>query len=449
VDDTKGLASNSDYESFSEYATPPPETRSTDPTSFFSTPADDVQTVADSKHTPIQPVTNVAAHAIGERGHSPSVIPPLTNSFDHGVWEKQAVSNTSDLSHEALHLLSSSNPLTIDGILNKSVSESTHREINQSDTHREESTPIPPIYSDRPVWPLTDPAEALLLRHFVQNLAIWVRSYRNSFAVPLDHRADDPCQLDLCDPKQHFQVDVPRRAGSCRILLNAIFALSARHLCRVGRHHDTLASNRYHDECLKYLIPMLNDTATVSDESLFAATIILRVLEEIDGKLTATSWMGKCINHSLAPELDSQGHRLGIQIFVGARDPLSGGLSEAAFWVGLRQEIYTAMMNHQSTQLNLEHISIDRSFGFTSDYGWSNRAIVHCADVLNCCFGDSGISIRHWEELKQYGERWQESLPSSFTPIYYRAPDRSGREAFPEIWYSLSCHSQFKMCQLL
>lgn len=30
---------------------------------------------------------------------------------------------------------------------------------------------------------------------------------------------------------------------------------------------------------------MLNDTATVTDESLFAATIILRVLEEMDGKL--------------------------------------------------------------------------------------------------------------------------------------------------------------------
>lgn len=34
--------------------------------------------------------------------------------------------------------------------------------------------PSPPIYLDRPIWPLTDPAEALLLRHFVQNLAIWV-----------------------------------------------------------------------------------------------------------------------------------------------------------------------------------------------------------------------------------------------------------------------------------
>ena len=31
---------------------------------------------------------------------------------------------------------------------------------------------------------------------------------------------------------------------------------------------------------------MLNDTATVADESLFAATIILRVLEEIDSKFS-------------------------------------------------------------------------------------------------------------------------------------------------------------------
>lgn len=30
------------------------------------------------------------------------------------------------------------------------------------------------IYLDKPVWPLRDPAEALLLRHYVQNLAIWV-----------------------------------------------------------------------------------------------------------------------------------------------------------------------------------------------------------------------------------------------------------------------------------
>jgi hypothetical protein len=33
---------------------------------------------------------------------------------------------------------------------------------------------LPSIYLSTPVWPLTDPSEAALLRHFVQNLAIWV-----------------------------------------------------------------------------------------------------------------------------------------------------------------------------------------------------------------------------------------------------------------------------------
>jgi hypothetical protein len=152
--------------------------------------------------------------------------------------------------------------------------------------------------------------------------------------------------------------------------------------------------------------------------------------------------------YSLATELDSQCHRLGIQVFVSARDPMSGGLSEAAFWVGLRQEIYSALMKHQSTQLNLDHCSIDHSLGPTDDYGWANRAIIHCADVLNCCFGEAGVAMRRWEELKLYEEQWEQENPASFTPMYYRAPDRSKREAFPEIWYSHGCYSRFSRSQL-
>jgi hypothetical protein len=33
---------------------------------------------------------------------------------------------------------------------------------------------LPSIYLEKPIWPLKDPTEALLLRHYVQNLAIWV-----------------------------------------------------------------------------------------------------------------------------------------------------------------------------------------------------------------------------------------------------------------------------------
>lgn len=37
-----------------------------------------------------------------------------------------------------------------------------------------EQSAAPTIYLDKPIWPLKDPEEALLLRHFVQKLAIWV-----------------------------------------------------------------------------------------------------------------------------------------------------------------------------------------------------------------------------------------------------------------------------------
>ncbi|KIN05899.1 hypothetical protein OIDMADRAFT_113285 [Oidiodendron maius Zn] len=298
--------------------------------------------------------------------------------------------------------------LSIDELIDQRATRSSHQHGHQAynQGHSASNLTIPAIYSDTPIWPLTDPSEALLLRHFVQNLATW---------------------LDLCDPLQHFQTDVPQRAATCRILLNAIFALSARHLNRIG-NYDSFASNRYHQECLKVLIPMLNDTATVLDESIFAATIILRVLEEID--------------ITLVPETNSQSHLLGIQVFVSARDPYAfgGGLGEAAFWVGLRQEIYSAMMRHKTIQLNLEHCIVDRTISPAPDWAWANRAVVHCADVLNCCFGELGVSNIGWRDLKEYNRQWHAAKPAPFTPIYYRSPDPLKREAFPEIWYFQPCH---------
>lgn len=87
----------------------------------------------------------------------------------------------------------------------------------------------------------------------------------------------------MCDPNRHFELVVPERAAESHTLMNAIFAIAARHLSHTT-DFDPLASNRYHDECLRYLIPMLNHASTVSDENLFAATIILRMLEEMDGE---------------------------------------------------------------------------------------------------------------------------------------------------------------------
>lgn len=248
-------------------------------------------------------------------------------------------------------------------------------------------------------------------------------------------------QLDVCDPCQSFETVVPPRAGRCKVLLNAILALAAKHLAHT-RSYDPYASDRYHQECLNVLIPMLShEHQTMSDENLFAATIILRVWEEME------------VKH---PNVDAHSYLVGIKAFVhhgtggdGSRYMMPGSLSGAAFWVGLRQEIYSAVMNQEPVRINLVHSLVDRTLVPTDDFTWSNRAIVHCADVLNFCFGDGtqgtmgrGGGLEWWNELDEYNKRWQESLPSSFTPIFYREPD-AGKEAFPEIWYQSACHGQF------
>lgn len=121
---------------------------------------------------------------------------------------------------------------------------------------------VPQIYIDNPQWPLRDLEQAKLMRYYIDNIAPF---------------------FDLCDLKRHFALVVPHRAASCPPLLNAVFAASARHLSRTAGAEAWIADN-YHSECLKSLIPLLNDSAALTDENLLAAMIILRYHEEIECK---------------------------------------------------------------------------------------------------------------------------------------------------------------------
>ncbi|KAI1822147.1 hypothetical protein F4861DRAFT_532414 [Xylaria intraflava] len=251
--------------------------------------------------------------------------------------------------------------------------------------------------------PLKTRTEAILFRHYIEKIAI--------------------C-LDCCDPLRHFELIVPERAATRHTLLNAIFAIAARHLSHTT-DFDPLASNRYHDECLKYLIPMMNHSSAVADENLFAATIILRMLEEMDGSLTGQ---------------DNYSHLLGIHAFVNAGDQhmVPGSLSAASFWVGLRQEIYIAILTQQRVKLKLDDFIVDRSLEPADDYTWSNRAIIVLADVLNSCFGDTPLTTQRWAALNDAVENWTRARPPSFNPFFYRDGAESG--TFPEIWHGSSCH---------
>ena len=138
---------------------------------------------------------------------------------------------------------------------------------------------------------------------------------------------------------------------------------------------------------------------------------------------------------------DNYSHLLGIHVFANAGDQymMPGSLSAAAFWVGLRQEIYIAVLTQQCVKLKLDDFIVDRSLGPADDYTWANRAIVLLADVLNSCFGDTPLTTQRWSALNEAAENWTRAGPPSFNPYFYG--EGTGVGAFPEIWHGSSCHS--------
>ena len=252
---------------------------------------------------------------------------------------------------------------------------------------------------------LNDLHEASLLRHFVDHMAI---------------------SFDLTDPSCHFRNVVPQRAMNDPILMNAILAASARHFSRVSGG-DPYVADEYHQRCIQHLIPMLSDEAAVLDENILASTVILRYLEEIDVPLS-----GKV-------HTDGAGHLIGAHAFVSAQEmsAVSGGLRLAAFWVGLRQEIYVAFVNQKPISFPLQYCNVDRSFGAADEGMWANRIIFHCAETIQWCFGllEHERSTAQFQELLSYALTWLKLIPPCYTPIYYRDAHADTDAVFPEIMY--------------
>lgn len=139
---------------------------------------------------------------------------------------------------------------------------------------------------------------------------------------------------------------------------------------------------------------------------------------------------------------DNHGHLLGIHAFVNVGDQimLPGSLSAASYWVGLRQEIYSAMSTQAPVKIRLDHYIVDHSFEPTDDYSWSNRAVVNLAEVLNFCFSETPQPNTRWTYLNEQCVRWEEMRPPSFEPFYFK--ERGAGDAFPQIWYHSSCHGK-------
>ncbi|CZR48033.1 uncharacterized protein FPRO_12643 [Fusarium proliferatum ET1] len=249
-------------------------------------------------------------------------------------------------------------------------------------------------------YPLTENHEVRLMQYYLTYMCTW---------------------FDLCDSRRHFANIVPPRAASCPTLLNAIFALSSRHLS-LNAQYDPYASDRYHQACLRHLTTISNDSSALNDDNLLAATILLRTLEELDVPLIGT---------------DHEGHLLGIQLFMNTCDSTTtpSSLRLASFWVGMRQEVTMSFASQRPVKIRLDHGFMDRSLSEADDDTWANRIIVHSADVINYCFGNNGPNRHRYQELVDYDQAWLRARPVSWLPVAYSASGETLGGAFPYIIY--------------
>ncbi|GME52276.1 Zn 2cys6 transcription factor protein [Neofusicoccum parvum] len=254
------------------------------------------------------------------------------------------------------------------------------------------------LYQPSTSWPLNTEEEARLFHHFVRNLGAWV---------------------DCCDEKFHFATEVPQRALNYPVIANAILALSSRHLARVSGSED-FKSAEYMSECLRIMIPVLDDPLGALDENLLAAIVILRLYEEMD-------------------DIDEKCHLYGGTRLLNsiAQFVPSGGLGEAASWIFLRQDIYVSLTTGQPLNIDLNNFRQSPSFHADTSSAWANRMIFIFAEILNySCQQDEMPSLERWKELEDQVEAWNDNKPWHFRPLWIREET----SPFPEIWMTGPSH---------
>lgn len=229
--------------------------------------------------------------------------------------------------------------------------------------------------------------------------------------------AADARQFDLCDEDRHFQLVVPVRAQKHAHLLDAIFAVAARHLSRLPQYR-TARGVLYHGQLLPGLdehaaveymlrcIPALRQFHDVQDDeyrdSIITTAVILRQLEEIDHDDDDDAPEH---HHPLEKKpvnflaiIDAVLRSLPSQPVFGQR-----GLVQAAYWMALRQEIFNSFTRREAPQLMLPP-------AFWHGASRANKVVMHLVQ----------ISKWHWGDGSE--QEWRKSIVPSPPSLPFAAP---------------------------
>ncbi|KAG9701412.1 hypothetical protein KCU76_g11, partial [Aureobasidium melanogenum] len=246
--------------------------------------------------------------------------------------------------------------------------------------------------------------------------------------------------LDCTDASRQMTLEIPKLAATNPILLQAVVSYAASHL------QDRSTAGEAHERCVRMLIVELSSAEIANDTAVLCAIVILRVVEQLNGRLFS---MTHHLSGSSALLSKSQGYTI---------DPTSPGLREAAFWVYVRQCLYNACVFQQPPNIDLHHElsptphSWDGSSKLRSETAWANNMTWICVTVVHFCFGkdshEPSARMLKWQELSIALESWRNTRPDTFDPIWQCA-EPTDDCPFPEIRFLLGSPSGVSLRCLL
>ncbi|KAI0474609.1 hypothetical protein F4859DRAFT_74251 [Xylaria cf. heliscus] len=256
------------------------------------------------------------------------------------------------------------------------------------------------------IFPLKELSEAEAMRYYINQVA------------PI---------FDLYDREMNFARSIPEAAGLHPMLTSIISTVATKHQGSFRSHRPSLVDAEDSSWCVGCLEKVLTTSNRMLDGCVLATIVLLRFLDVIRTTLGVKSQETASVE--IRSILETQSEFL-----------LPRGLHQAAFWAGLRQEIYLAILHERSTALRLDRCNIDLSLEDAEDEVWMGRITLHLVDVLEFCFGSREIdayAVQKYESLVGYLVAWAAAKPESFEPLFTRLPEEE--EVFPEIVFLGNC----------
>ncbi|KAL4953282.1 fungal-specific transcription factor domain-containing protein [Aspergillus filifer] len=250
------------------------------------------------------------------------------------------------------------------------------------------------------------PQEYSLFENFVQRISPWI---------------------DLFDSTNKFSTFVPHLAMRNAGLLNAILALSSRHLSLnpdgpSNDHPHRETSLQYYYQTLHYVQKAMQYSSYKVSEELLATTLIISTYEMLDE--SSQDW---------------QRHLEGV--FLIQRSQVihgdSGGLKAAVWWAWLCQDVWAAFREKRKT---LTFWVPKKTYADLSPAEIASRSMFVLSKVINYCSREECLlaeintqaRVDMAKHLRRMLDEWWSHLTVEFSPLPAMTPSSSA--AFRPIW---------------